>query len=154
MRKWGKQFAYLSGDINRLTLYIFFVLCQLWKVLVGKNFEKIKIWWIENRIFFFFFFEASSSLPVCRTHPINSRFVDGNDKASLPNQKWRFVHGHDWTSEDEEGWIGQRETPNRGISCAMIGLCTERRHDRRREKKRKSFFWNFSLVGSPPLSSV
>jgi hypothetical protein len=40
---------------------------------------------------------------VCRTHPINSRFVDGNDKASLPNQKWRFVHGHDWTSEDEEG---------------------------------------------------
>lgn len=55
MRKGGKQFAYLSGDINRLTLYIFFVLCQLWKVLVGKNFEKIKIWWIENRIFFFFF---------------------------------------------------------------------------------------------------
>jgi hypothetical protein len=52
---------------------------------------------------FIYFFEASSSLPVCRTHPINSRFVDGNDKASLPNQKWRFIHGHDWTSEDEEG---------------------------------------------------
>ncbi len=107
---------------------------------------KKKKWGIQNRIF-------GSVLVIAGVpHPSDQfticwwKWQGFTSKSKMAFCTWS------WLDKWRRRRMNRRETPNRGISCAMIGYTQkgDMTEEKRRGKKKKKAFWNFRLSAVLP----